>query len=93
MMSGMSQSLGTQSDSTWIFGLKGSSEFRGLPEKKTLVKKSLQKRSKVEVGFLSGLRGVGINFRPRPMIVVRDFGIGVLTWVRSWRAVFDGREK
>ena len=35
---------------------------------------------------------MGINLSPRPMIVVRDFGISVVGLVRLYRVILVGRE-
>ena len=93
MVDGISQGLGSHSEPTCIFGLNGSSARWDLPEKKTLVRKSFWNRAKEVVGFLFGERGVGINLSPRPMIVVRDFGISVVGLVRLCNATLVGREK
>ena len=51
------------------------------------------KRVKDLVGLRFGLRGVGQNFRPSPMIVLRDLGTWVVGSVRSCMARLVGRVK
>ena len=93
MVSGMSQSFGFQSDGICVFGSYSSSDIFGFPAKNTLVRKSLWKRAKDSDGLRLGLRGVGQNLRPRPIIVLSDLGTVVSALVRSCIARFAGREK
>ena len=70
-----------------------SSATSGLPEKKIFVRKSLWNRENDSVGCLFGLCGVGQNFRPKPIIVVRYLGIIVVGSVRSCMERLVGRVK
>ena len=65
----------------------------GWPEKNTLVVRSLLNLSKVAVDYLFGLRGVGINFRLRPMVDCSDLGKVVAKLVRSCIAMLVGLVK
>lgn len=56
------------------------------------MKKSLRERLK-SVGLRMHLVGVGINSRPRPMMVRRYLGMIVSGRGRSWSARLVGREK
>ena len=75
------------------FLLNTSSVVWGLPEKKTLTRRSFVNCSKEGVRFLSYCVGVGINFRPKPIMFLRDLGMTVFLPVRSCIARFEGREK
>jgi len=93
MVSGMYHRSGSQSDPTCILGFYGSSvTCFGRPAKKTLLRRSFYIRANEVVGFLFGKQGDGINFRPSPIIVVRDLGIDVVGLVRSCIATLEGRE-
>jgi len=50
-------------------------------------------RPKEGMRFLSYRVGLGINFRPKPIIFLRDLGKTLILPVRSCMARFEGREK
>ena len=89
----MSHGLGSQSDVTGILTLYFFSSGIGRPEKYTLVSKSFRKRANEDIGLRFGLRGVGMNLSPSPMMVVRVLGMCVSFVVRSCISIFEGREK
>ena len=93
MFLGMSQSFVHHSDSMCSLGLNSSSVCSGLPGKQTLVSKSLLNLVKEAVGFLFGLQGDGIHFKPRPIMVDRERRMLVSESVRSCISMFDGRVK
>jgi len=93
MVGGMSQGFGSHSDSTCVFGTYSSSVTRGLPEKKTFVSRSFWNRARDSFGLLFGLRGVGQNLSPSPMIVVSCLGIMVVDEVKSCMERLVGRVK
>ena len=59
----------------------------------TLVLISFWNRLNEDVVLRFDLLGVGMNLRPRPMMVVRDFGMGVSLVVWSCIAMLEGRVK